>query len=181
VIRESGLPMGIYDRGSGGAVPVPDAILPDIYAERNVVLVKDSSLSPSRRAIALAARRRRPSLRLLSGYEFDCVEYLQAGYDGLLLGGGVFNGHMANLILEAVRAGDIAGAQKLQKRMNRIMWDVYGGKKIACWLSGEKRLLVEMGVFKTWKNLLRYPLTDGCRKAIARVMKNDRDMLFPDP
>jgi len=179
VIRESPLPMGIYDRGSGGAVSVPDSILKDLYAEKNVVMVKDSSCSPARRTIALAARRKRPSLRLLSGYEFDCVDYLQAGYDGLLLGGGVFNGYMAGLIMDAVKAGDVALAQGLQKRMNRIMYDVYGGKKISCWLSGEKKLLVEMGLFRTWKNTLNYPLTDSCKKAIARVVKNDGDMLFP--
>jgi dihydrodipicolinate synthase/N-acetylneuraminate lyase len=181
VIRESSLPMGIYDRGAGGGgkVCVPDSILKDLYAEKNVVLVKDSSSSPARRTIALAARRRNPSLRLLSGDEFTCVDYLQAGYDGLLLGGGVFNGYMAGLIMDAVRAGDITLAQGLQKRMNRIMFDVYGGKKISCWLSGEKKLLVEMGLFRNWKNTLNYPLTESCKKAIARVMKNDRDMLFP--
>lgn len=181
VIRRSPLPVGIYDRGAGGGgkVSVPDSILKDIYAEKNVAMVKDSSCSPSRRAIALAARRKRPSLRLLSGYEFDCVDYLKAGYDGLLLGGGVFNGYMAGLILDAVRAGDVALAQGLQKRMNRIMYDVYGGKGISCWLSGEKKLLVDMGLFKSWKNLLNYPLTDRCKKAIARVLRTDRDMLLP--
>jgi dihydrodipicolinate synthase/N-acetylneuraminate lyase len=144
-----------------------------------VILVKDSSSDPARRRIALAARKKRPSLRLLTGDEFTCADYLLAGYDGLLLGGGVFNGYLAGRIVAAVAAGDTAQARRLQERMNRIMYDVYGGKKIACWLAGEKHLLVEMGIFRTWKNHLGYTLTASCRRAIARVLKRDNDVLLP--
>ena len=186
-VRASPLPVGIYDRGSFSAVPVPDSILKAIYAEPNVVLVKDSSLQPSRRAIALAARRKRPELRLLNGAEFNCVEYLQAGYDGLLLGGGIFNGYLAGKIIDAVAAGDLALAERLQRRMNRIMYAVYGGKKLRCWLAGEKWLLVRMGIFQTWKNFIGYPasekrgyaLTESCLRAIERVLERDADVLFP--
>ena len=154
-------------------------MLGEIYAERNVILVKDSSTDPKRRTIALAARRKRRGLGLLNGDEFDCVEYLKAGYDGLLLGGGIFNGYLAARIVEAVAEGDIPRAEVLQKRMTRIMLAVYGGKKFACWLSGEKKLLVEMGIFRTWQNYLAYPLTPSCDKAIARVLKRDLDVLLP--
>lgn len=178
-IRRCPLPVGVYDRGKHGSTAVPDAILKAIYAEKNVVLVKDSSMDPARRRIALDARKKRPTLRLLSGYEFDCVSYLQAGYDGLLLGGGVFNGYIAGQIVKAVAAGDPALARRLQERMNRLMYAVYGGKRITCWLSGEKKLLVEMGLFRSWKNYPAYPLTPSCRSAIRRVLKADRDILFP--
>ncbi len=178
-IRKSPLPVGIYDRGVHSSVLVAERVLAAIYAEPKVVLVKDSSSDPSRRRVALAARRKRPALRLLNGDEFHCVEYLRAGYDGLLLGGGVFNGLIANQIVAAVAAGDIALANRLQERMNRIMYDVYGGKDISCWLSGEKKLLVEMGLFRTWNNYLGYPLTASCRRAIARVLKADKDVLWP--
>jgi dihydrodipicolinate synthase/N-acetylneuraminate lyase len=53
----------------------------------------------------------RAVLALFCGYEFDCVKYLRAGYDGLLLGGGVFNGHIAGLILRAMAAGDEKAAE----------------------------------------------------------------------
>jgi 4-hydroxy-tetrahydrodipicolinate synthase len=178
-IRNCPLPVGIYDLGRTAAVFVPDGVLRRIYREQNVVLIKDSSTDEARRDIALSARRKRPRLRLLSGYEFDCVSYLEAGYDGLLLGGGVFNGYLANQILEAVAGGDHARAEQLQKRMNRIMYAVYGGKQITCWLSGEKKLLVEMGVFRTWRNMLGYPLTARCRKAISRVLERDLEVLMP--
>ena len=178
-IRESPLPVGVYDRGTFSSVVVPNAVLKAIYAEKNVVLAKDSSMDPGRRDIALAARRKRPMLRLLNGYEFNCVDYLAAGYDGLLLGGGVFNGYLAGQIMQAVAAGDLRLAARLQRRMNRMMYAVYGGKKLTCWLSGEKRLLVEMGVFSTWRSYLEYPLTETCIRAIKRVAQQDADVLFP--
>ena len=178
-IRRSPLPIGVYDRGSFSAVAVPNGVLAKIYAEKNVVLVKDSSSDAERMQVALAARKRRPSLRLLDGNEFDCVSYLQAGYDGLLLGGAVFNGWLARQIMQAVADGRIDLAGRLQKRMNRMMWAVYGGKKIACWLSGEKKLLVEMGLLRSWRNYPNYPLTASCEKAIARVLEKEREVLLP--
>ena len=178
-IRESSLPVGIYDRGKNGNVAVPDALLPKIYAEKNVVLIKDSSVNPVRRDIALAARRKRPGLRLLTGYEFEVVSYLQAGYDGMLLGGGIFNGYIARLIMDAVAAGKLPLAEKLQRRLVRMNNDAYGGTKLKCWLTGLKKLMVEMGIFRSWKSYYNYPLTPSCIKAIQRMVKKDADVLFP--
>ena len=178
-IRESPLPVGIYDRGTFGSVVVPDDVLAQIYAEPKVIIVKDSSTNPVRRDIALAVRRKRPNLRLFDGDEFHCVDYLRAGYDGLLVGGGIFIGHLAGMIMKAVADGDLPRAEKLQQRMNRIMYAVYGGKKITCWLSGLKRLMVEMGVFRTWNNYLDYPLTASCLRDIQKVLVKDRDVLLP--
>jgi 4-hydroxy-tetrahydrodipicolinate synthase len=179
VIRQSVLPIGIYDRGLSGAVVVPDDVLAEIYREPRVVLIKDSSNNTGRREIALAAKARRPALSLLTGYEFDCVSYLQSGYDGALLGGGVFNAHIANLIYAAMRDGNLPAAKRLQARMNRLMWEVYGGKKITCWLAGEKYLLTRMGIFRTWRNHLNYEVTPACRRAIGRALIRDRDLLLP--
>ena len=178
-IEKSPLPVGIYDRGKHSSVAVPEAVLKALYAHPKVVLAKDSSQDPARRDIALAARRKRPELRLLNGDEFDCVAYLSAGYDGLLLGGGVFNGFLAAQIVAAVRQGDIPRAERLQARMSRMMFAIYGGKHIACWLSGEKKLLVELGLFPTWRNFPDYPLTEACCKAIERVLDKDNDVLLP--
>jgi 4-hydroxy-tetrahydrodipicolinate synthase len=180
-IRRSPLPVGIYDRGKHSSVLVPPAVLKQLYAEPKVVMIKDSSMDPAHQRVALAARKLRPSLRLLSGYEFDCVSYLRAGYDGLLLGGGVFNGYLARLIMQAVAAGDFAGAEELQARMNRLMYDVYGGPKITCWLAGEKQLLVEMGLLRTHRNYLGYELTPACAKAITKALAREREYLFPAP
>ena len=178
-IRASSLPIGIYDRGDFGPVKVPVAVLSAVYAEKNVVMVKDSSTKPDNARCALDSRKKRPGLRLLNGFEFGCVEYLTQGYNGMLLGGGVFNGYLARMILDAVRSGDIRLAHRLQKRMNRIMYAIYGGRNISCWLAGEKKLLVEMGLFSTWNNFPRYPLTKSCIRAIERVLREDADVLLP--
>lgn len=177
----SPLPVGIYDRGNRGDVPVSNAVLKRIYAHEKVVLAKDSSMEPARMRIALAERRRRAGLALLNGFEFDCVAYLKAGYDGLLLGGGIFNGRLAGMLIEAVAAGDLDAAGQLQKRMNRLMWDVYGGKRVGCWQSGMKELLVRLKVFRTHRNLLGYELTDACSRAIDRAIAREREVLLPCP
>ncbi|MFO7947677.1 MAG: dihydrodipicolinate synthase family protein [Armatimonadota bacterium] len=178
-IQNSPLPVGFYDRGKHSNVYVPQKILPQIHAQENVVMIKDSSRDPNRRDVALQARQERPDLLLLDGDEFVCATYIEAGYDGLLLGGGIFNGFIARQIIEAVHDGDMERANALQDRMNRLMWDVYGGKDAPCWLSGQKRLLVEMGIFSTWKSYLNYPLTDECVEAIEKAVQQDADILTP--
>ncbi|MCK4323811.1 MAG: dihydrodipicolinate synthase family protein [Armatimonadetes bacterium] len=178
-IEQSPLPVGIYERGERAATVVPRATMESIIAHEKVIIVKDSSLDEGRRDAWLAVRRRRQNLRLLSGYEFDCVSYLQAGYDGLLLGGGIFNGYTARQLMEAVAAGDFAQARQLQDRMNEMMWAVYGGKDLTCWMSGIKHLLVKMGIFSTANRFLDYPLTDECRRNIAHALQQYRDILFP--
>jgi 4-hydroxy-tetrahydrodipicolinate synthase len=166
IARRSCLPMGLYDRGKASAFAMPESLLPELLGEPSIAMVKDSSLMESRRDIYLAARRARPGLVLLTGGEFDTVAYLRAGYDGALLGGGIFNARLALRIMEAVRAGDLEAAGKTQARMNDLMYRVYGGTRIECWLSGLKELLVQMGVFSTRWNLLEYPLTEECRSQI---------------
>ena len=178
-IRHSTLPIGVYDTGMYSPVALSNEHLAKIYAQKNVILVKDSSNDPRRIKVNIAARKKRPRLALLNGYEFNNVAYLKAGYDGLLQGGGVFNGYLARQIMKAFADGNLVLAQKLQDRMNRLMFAAYGGKKIACWLAGEKRLLVEMGIFKTWKNYLGYPLTNSCVKAIKNIVKKEARILFP--
>ncbi len=179
VVRSSPLPLGLYDLGTRMKVVVPPAVLRRIYQEPKVVLVKDSSGDPERGQVALDARRRRPDLRVLSGNEFACPDFLAAGYDGLLLGGAVFNGHLANLIVEAMAGGDRPGADRLQARMNRLMYAVYGGKGITTWLAGLKYLLTRMGIFRTENNYLGYALTASCRRAIDRVLVTEAAALWP--
>ena len=168
--RGAALPVGFYDRGKNSPYLMPDTHLDELLNEPNIALVKDSSTMPTHRELFLAVRRRRPELILLDGDEFDCTTYLAAGYDGLLLGGGIFNAGLAHRIILAVRAGDMAEAKRLQERMNDLMLRVYGGPKIECWMSGLKELLVQMKIFSTGTQLLGYPLTDTCRKQITDAL-----------
>ncbi len=179
ILRESELPVGIYDRGRHSSVVIPESVLAAIYADRRVVMVKDSSSDNQRREIALAARRKRPRLRLLNGNEFQCLDYLRAGYDGLLLGGGIVTGHLVAQMVQAVAARDYARAERIQTRTTRMLYAVYGGNRLACWLSGLKRLLVELGVFRTWSNYLGYPLERSCVCDIKRILAENRDVLLP--
>ncbi len=178
-VRKSPLPVGIYDRGNYSSVLIPEAVLARSYGESKVRIVKDSSAMDSHLAMALEARCRRPELALFDGDEFNCVKYLKAGYDGLLLGGGVFNGHIANLIFKAMASGDEKSAARLQARMNRLMFSVYGGRKTRIWLSGEKYLLVRMGIFRTYRNFPNYPLTAADKARIDRLLKRERHLLLP--
>ncbi|MDB6092737.1 MAG: 4-hydroxy-tetrahydrodipicolinate synthase [Verrucomicrobia bacterium] len=178
IARRSALPMGLYDRGKASPYVVPEALLPELLAEPNIVMVKDSSQQDSRRKAYVAARAVRPELVLFSGSEFDCVDFLSAGYDGLLLGGGIFNGAMALKIVAAVRAQDLATANALQDRMNDLMYRVYGGPKIECWMTGLKELLVQLGVFSTNVNLLGYPLTPQCAAQIKAAVNGSDGLGF---
>jgi 4-hydroxy-tetrahydrodipicolinate synthase len=178
-IEKSPLPVGIYDLG--GRRPTSPSLeqLKQIYAHEKVLLVKDSSNDNERMARAVEIRDNRAGLYLLNGNEFDTVKYWQAGYDGQLLGGGVFNGCLARAIMEAVQSGDLSRGQELQERMNRLMYDIFGGESITCWLTGQKQLLVELGVFSTHTSYYKYPLTDECAAAIKAAVEREKEWLLP--
>ena len=82
--------------------------------------------------------------------------------------------------MRAVDAGEIDKAEALQERMNRLMYDVFGGKEITCWLTGQKQLLVELGVFSTNSSYYRYPITDDCAAAIKAAVKREKGWLLPE-
>lgn len=179
VLNNSSLPVIFYDRGAHSSVDIPVSVLKKIYAHTAVVAIKDSSANPEHMKAALAARKKRPAMRLLTGDEFDCVGALRAGYKGLMLGGAAFNGFMAGQIRQAALDKNWPEAEKLQKRMNDLMFAIYGGKKILCWLAGEKYILEKMGVFKNHRNLLGYELTAGCQKAIDKIVESEQAILLP--
>ncbi len=178
-IRGSTLPVCFYDLGQRRNLFVPPVVLKVLLAEPNVVAVKDSSGDAERMKICLSARRKRPQLRLLAGDEFQCAQYLQDGYDGLMLGGAAFHGYLAEQLRSAVVNGRQQEADDLQARINQIMYAVYGGKSIKCWLAGEKKMLMELGVFKTCNNFPNFSLTASCVKSIESVVKKERDVLLP--
>jgi 4-hydroxy-tetrahydrodipicolinate synthase len=179
VLNNTSLPVIFYDRGKHSSIDIPAIVLKKIYEHSAVVAIKDSSADPARMKIALAARRKRPEMRLLTGDEFDCVGALRMGYNGLMLGGAAFNGFMAGMIRQAALDKNWTEAEKLQKRMNDLMFEIYGGKKILCWLAGEKYILQKLGVFKNNRNLLGYELTANCEKSIDKIVENEQAILLP--
>jgi len=178
-LDRSPLPIGLYDLGKHAPVKVPFSVLLEAAAHERTVLVKDSSCNPERARQYISVRDERSGLSLLNGYEFDLPAYARLGYDGALLGGAVFNGFLAGKILSAASRNDYEEAERLQTRMNRMMHRVFGGESCACWLTGQKQLLVEMGLFSTSRSLLNFPLTKECLAGIRAVVREERDLLFP--
>ena len=166
VAKHSPLPVGIYDLGNHRPVTIPEERLQEVYLLPNVHMVKDSSSCPNRRAIALAAQKLRPELQLFNGNEFKFLEYLQAGYDGCVFGGAIAVPAEMRRIVACFQAGEIETAQRLQDEMVRVLYGIYGGKKIECWLTGLKYHLVRRGLFASTSSFLGYPLTDSCREFI---------------
>ena len=179
VLKRVNLPVGFYDRGDYSSVKIPVWVLKKLYKNEKLIIIKDSSSDDERMKIVLDARRKNKKIRIFNGDEFQCVKYLQAGYDGLLLGGGVFNGFIASKIIDAVNNKNINEGEKWQSIMNKIMYAVYGGKKIRCWLAGEKYLLKKMGIFSSYKNLYGYVLDERCKKSIDSVFEKYQDLLLP--
>ena len=164
----SPLPVGIYDLGTKRNFSIPLESLKQIYLLPNVQLVKDSSADPERREIALAAKRVKPGLMLLSGDEFHCIDYLMAGYDGAMFGGAVAVAPLLRRILRSFQDGQLAEAIKLDADMRAILYGLYGGESIECWLTGLKQFLVYRGMFSTAASFLEYPLTESCRAFIKQ-------------
>lgn len=165
------LPVGIYELGTYRPIAIPEERIRDVYLLPGVEFVKDSSGSPSRRQAALAARNERPSLCLLNGMEFECLDYLQAGYDGFMFGGAVAVPLHLRRIADCWASGNVEEARRLDEDIKRILYGIYGGRKIACWLTGLKYCLVRRGMFSTAASFYEYPLNDECRAFIDSVVE----------
>ena len=180
VIESSSLPVGVYHRGKHSSVEIETDTLEKIIAHPKVVIVKDSSSDPvAREMICKAIAKRKDKLFALDGDEFNSVPYVEAGYDGFLFGGACFNGFMANKILELGKVGDIKGAQAMQDYMNVIMKKVFGGEGLPCWLAGQKKIMVELGIFNTRKTIINYQITDECIKTIKDIVEQEKAYLLP--
>ncbi len=167
----SPLPVGIYDLGRHRSVMIPEDRLQEVYLRPNVHLVKDSSGIPTRRQAALAAREAKPSLQLFNGDEFRCVEYLQAGYDGVIFGGTAAVMPQLNRIAASFAAGRMDEAVALEAEMRKVLFGIYGGEKIPCWLTGLKYYMVRRGLFSSTASYFGYPLTDACRAFIEEYAR----------
>lgn len=176
-IKNCPLPVIYYDLGPRASVIVSSDLLQEIYSMPQVVAAKDSSADMDRRAVAIAARAARPAMRLLNGDEFHCDDYIAAGYDGLMTGGAAVTGKLATALLAAGKAGDFETASALQARMTELMFAMYGGPTISCWLAGLKYLLVRLGIFSTNLNILDYEVTNEQRADIDRAVDTFKEEL----
>jgi 4-hydroxy-tetrahydrodipicolinate synthase len=168
IFEKSALPVYFYDRGKASSVAVPQEILADLVSHPRVIGVKDSACDAERFAIIKAVRDQRPELNILNGNEFSTVESTLAGYDGAFYGGAVLTAKAVRQTIELIASGDLAAAEALDAQTKEVLFDVYGGPKITCWLAGLKYTLVQLGLFSEWTNIPGYPLTEECRAAVDR-------------
>jgi len=179
ILERSPVPVCYYERGTASLVAVPESVLSDILLHPNLRMVKDSSADAQRRDILMEAHRKRDDITILLGDEFHCVDYLVAGYDGVMLGGAILNAHYVAQIMDKLDEGNLPAAKEIEQRMIGMLHAVYGGPKVACWLNGLKTTLVRMGVFGTNCAYLDYPLTPECSAMIDAVLTNERALLLP--
>lgn len=167
-VAASVLPVGIYDLGNFRPHGIPTDRLRRILLLPKVKLMKDSSGLPERQAIALGARSEKPALMLFNGDEFNCLKYLEAGYDGLMFGGAVAVSPQMQRVVALFQAGRLDEARAEDESMQNILYGIYGGKEISCWLTGLKYFMMQKGIFSNTESFLGYPLTDECRTTIER-------------
>ena len=165
----STLPVGIYDLGKHRSICIPEEMLENLYLLPNVKLVKDSSASPTRQKIALEALKKKPTLVLFNGDEFECLPYLEAGYTGCMFGGAAVIATEARKIIDLYQAGKLSEAKAADGAMKEMLYGVYGGKSFECWLTGLKYYMVRRGLFSTTASYLEYPLTASCRAYIEQL------------
>ncbi|MFI4910284.1 MAG: dihydrodipicolinate synthase family protein [Sedimentisphaeraceae bacterium JB056] len=172
--EKSQLPIGIYSRG---AKEIPAKLYKEILAHPNVKIFKDSSCNDEIMDIALEAKKSRNDLFVMTGYELGMPKYLKAGYDGILAGGGIIIGTVANQMIDAAKAGEFDKLDGLQEHCDRIYYPAYGGKKITSWLTGLKYTLVQMGIFSTTAGYLNYDVPASVKADIAKMLEEEKDVL----
>lgn len=177
IFEQSPLPVIFYDRGQRAAVPVPPDAMREILSHPKVKFIKDSAGDLDRARTMTAVKEYNPELRLLSGSEFQAPYFLEVGYDGFMLGGAIVNARYMQDMVQRWNKGDKAGVEVINERMKSMLFAIYGGEKIPCWLSGLKHILIRLGTFTTIANFPGYELTDSCTSAIEEILVRDAELL----
>ena len=177
-IEAATAPVGLYVLAQPPETGLDLSVWTEFAEHPKVRLLKDSSCSVENQAAFAAIRKRRSDILLLTGYEFDVLTAVAAGYDGGLLGTGILISGYIHRALKALEGGDRPAADVLQKRANDFMYDLFG-KDISLWLGGLKYALARMGLFSTdWMHLC-YRLTDGDRARIVAALVREAEWLKP--
>ena len=182
VVEASPVPVGIYHRGKASSVTVEASTIARLARLPKVVTVKDSASSPDDASVIVAERDRLraagKNFFAYNGNEFDCVGAAVAGYDGMTVGGGCFNAGAVASIFQLAKRGEAEEARRQQERLNNLMFTIFGGKNISCWLAGEKQLMVELGIFSHNTCVINYHLTRECALSIHDISKDDINFML---
>ena len=177
-IEAATVPVGIYVlRQPDGSAP-DLAMWKELAGHPRVRFVKDSSASSDYMHSFGEVKRKRPDLLVETGYEFDVLTAIDAGYDGALLGTGILIGGMIRHALDALATGDHAAANAWQERSNEFLWDLFS-RDTSTWLSGLKYALVRLGIFRTEFMHMSYPLTIADRARIDAAIEREREFIEP--
>lgn len=177
-IEAATTPVGLYVLNQPPETGLDQQLWSEFAAHPKVRLLKDSSASEANEQAFGAIRRQRQDLLLLTGYEFNVIRAIDAGYDGGLLGTGILVTGFIRRALDALHAGDRTAAEAWQTRANDFMYDLFG-KDIGIWLGGLKYALVRMGIFATTQLHLSYPLSDAERARIDAALAREANYLHP--
>lgn len=177
-IEAATAPVGLYVLTQPPETGLDLDLWSEFAVHPKVRLLKDSSASEANERAFAAIRRRRTDLLLLTGFEFNVIRAIEAGYDGGLLGTGILVAGFIRRALDALAAGDRNAAGAWQQRANDFMYDLFG-KDIGLWLGGLKYALVRMGLFATEQMHLSYPLTADDRARIDAAIEREADYLRP--
>jgi 4-hydroxy-tetrahydrodipicolinate synthase len=174
------VPVGIYVLATEPESGLDLDMWREIVAHPAVRYVKDSSASAEYLAALVEIKAQRPDLRVLTGYEFDVVTAVAAGYEGALLGTGILIGGMIRRALESLAAGDRATADSWQARSNAFLNELFR-PDLSLWLGGLKYALVREGVFSTEFMHLSYPLTPADRAHIDAALDREGELIRGEP
>ena len=177
-IEAASVPVGLYVLGQPPETGIDLALWSEFAAHPKVRLLKDSSNSEANERAFAALRRQRGDLLLLTGYEFDVVRAVAAGYDGALPGTGILVAGFIRRALDALAAGDRVAAGAWQARANAFLYDLFG-RDIGLWLGGLKYALVRQGIFATERMHLSYALAAADRARIDAALEREAEFMRP--
>jgi 4-hydroxy-tetrahydrodipicolinate synthase len=169
-------PIGIYILPQPPETGIDLELWSEVVQHPRVKFVKDSLNTNDSHRMLLSVKSRRSDLTIRTGYEFDVLAPLQAGYDGCLLGTAILTGGLIARAVQALRSGDAASARSWQERSNRLLYDLFR-PDLSVWLGGLKYALCRLGIFTTEYSHLSYPLTDDDRQRIDAALARERDYL----
>jgi dihydrodipicolinate synthase/N-acetylneuraminate lyase len=175
VLEKSSLPIALYHVNRDS----PISLFGEIILHPKVILVANCTNDPHKSAMILnTAKGREEKLFTLGSNEANCVSPVKFGYDGVLLNTACFTGFMATGILRLVREARMKDAVEVQSYMNSILVDVLG-MDFEYFLSSQKQILVELGIFNTARNLLDEQISHERIDIIREIVKEEEELLLP--
>ena len=175
-MESAAVPVGIYIRPALGKMELDLALWDEVAAHPRVQFVKDSSGSADYVQHFVGVKARRQELTLLTGYEFNVVSAVASGYDGCLMGTGILNARLIGRALDALAAGDSAGAEEWQRRSNEFLFDLFR-RDVSGWMAGLKYALAKLNIFSSEFSHLTFPITDEDRRRIDAALEREREFI----